>query len=427
MQSFKDLANYILTHSKHNTVKSDKVHIILDWDKIKWSDYKQYLMTLTWFTSIPWNSGGSKSMNLIFASNLDEAVKQADEYDYAMISSVGTFYNSYQFDKPDTIHTYFEDFCKSNLPCRGHILWHPNKQYGTLHLQSMFLNLKHWRKIGRPSFGHYTGEAMLPQLSKTHVHDNYTPHWLTPSNNYTQLKNAPMGEYITRVLEDGRTIYNYDRERSTKFFDYPHRGYMSDGLIFERNRNQNIIYTKNNEKFLKCPDIKYDFIFAPASGYTAEYLYKHCSHENTKLIIFDNNEHMLNWKKKVYELAYSESDVNRITNYFKQEHDCIIDNISYKPELLKENENTYSTQEWLNDTKQITNVEFLHFDVVNKFLNIDMNYKNLLYFSNIFSYQFLLHQNKIEDIHNQFMNYCNLKNTTVIGKNVFKDGVINEA
>ena len=224
MQSFEEFGKYILENSNHNTRDSEQVHIIVDYPKIQWDDYAQYMATLTWWTGVGWGRKGNTEP-LIFAKDLDEAVKLADKYKYAMVSYIGSFYYNWERDRPDTIHTHFNEFCESDKPCKGHILWHEKNAYARMHLQCMFLNLDHWRKIGKPSFGKYSGPVIWPERSKSNVHDDYTPHWLSPPKDpqIKQVRSAEMAEYISKVIEDGQTIYNFEKERNVKFFCYPER------------------------------------------------------------------------------------------------------------------------------------------------------------------------------------------------------------
>ena len=426
MQSFEQFANYIITHSRHNENPSDRVHIILNYPKIKWNNYAEYMATLTWFTSIGWSRGGSKNSHVIFAETLDEAMEQTDGYNYAIVSYIGTFYNNYQTNAPETIHDYFDKFCESDHPCRGHILWHPNKQYGRLHLQCMFLNINHWRSIGKPLFGFWSGSAHLPERSKSDVHDDYTPHWIRPSGEYVEVKNAEMAEYITAVLDDGKQILNLDRERATKFFCYPERK-SCEALDFERNRNPNIIYAKNNETLAKLDfktDEKFDMIYAPAAGYSAEYLYHKFGHSDTKLVIFDVHKESLQWKQMLYTMADSVEDIERVNSYFAKKG-CIIDRCDYKPDLVKSNESVYSMDDWISTMKSVK-PEIINHDALSGPFDIDPNKRNLIYLSNIFSYMFLIHKMKVKDIHDVFNDYLMLPNTTIYGKNVFKDTVLHE-
>lgn len=423
MQSFGEFAKYILENSNHNTDPNNKdVHIILNYPKIAWGDKAQYMMTLTWFSGMGRGRGGSKGTNVIFAETLDEAMQQTDKYDYALISYIGTFYN-YHSGTDVPIDYYFIKFKQSGLACRGHILWKPEAQYPRLHLQSMFLNIKHWRSIGKPSFGLYTGEVNVPNRSVTNVHDDYTPHWLVSSTNKKNVMNAEMSEYISAVMKDGHNIVNFDVERSKKFFCYPERDYCA-ALEFEQNRSADIIYTRNNERL--HPNItnkKYDVIYAPAGGQLSEFLLKYYGHEKTELIVFDNHMKSLQWKQLCYQRVSCVSDIDRVAKSLGS----IVDNCSYKPDLVEENEKLFSMDEWIETLSSFHNVSFLHHDLIkDDVIKIDPSKTNLIYLSNIFSYNFVIHEQKIDVIHNKFKQYLQLENTTIFGKNVFKDTVYHE-
>ena len=430
-QSFEELADYIISNSNHNTNKSSKrVHIIVLYHNLEWNEFHRYLTTLTWFTGIGWNNRGSVDCNVIFTRDLDEALNKANDYDYAMISYTGTFYQSYQQNSPETIGDYFDKFCNSNIVCRGHLLFHPSKKYGRLHLQCMFMNLEHWRKIGKPKVtSAYSGPVMLPQRSEGNVHDDYTPFWIKPSEKWSEVKKWHMGEYITKVLEDGQKILNFDLERTCKFFTYPEREEISDMLLLERNRKENIVYVKNNEKlkkYDKLPDRKYDVIYSPASGEMSEFLFYKFGHENTKLVIYDYNSISLKWKQFLYQSVNTPQDIAKVSNYIGQKYDCYIDNVDYRESVVKENLEIFSDEKWIDIMKNANNVEFVECDVVNDILQIDETKTNFIAFSNIFSYMFLLHKMPIEDIHNSLLRYYKLDNTIIVGKNVFKDPFIND-
>lgn len=421
MQSFKEFGEYVMKHSRHRESSSNKVHIILNYPKIQWDDWAEYMTFLTWFSGIPLCTGGSKNNSVIFAETIDEALKQSDQYEYAMISYIGSFYHS---EHDENIFNYFDDFCNSGLPVRGHILWHPGKQYGRLHPQTIFLNLNHWRKIGKPSFGLYTGKVMIPEISKSNVHDDYTPHWIKPSDKYSIVHNAEQAEYISKVLESGETILNLDKERQVKFFCYPERRY-SDALTAERNKQSNIVYVRNNETIPnQYNGKKFDVIYAPASGYIAEYLWKFCGHKDTKLVIYDYNEDSLKWKRMTYEMVNNVEELHKLNMFFKTKN-CIVDNCDYKQQVTDDNESIFSSNDFIGVTKSVT-PDIIKFNILTDTLSVDESKQNLVYLSNIFSYKFLIHQMKIEDIHNKFNEYLQLPNTSVYGKNIFKDTVLHE-
>lgn len=429
--SFEELADYVIKHSNHNTNPDLKqVHIIVLYPFLEWGRYHEQLATLTWFSGIGWNNKGSVDCNVIFTRDLDEALNSADQYDHAMISMTGAFYKSYDDSHPEIIQDYFKEFCESDNVCRGHLLFHPHKKYGRLHLQTMFMDLRHWRKIGRPMvYGDYTGRVMLPERSKGDVHDDYTPFWIKPSNEYTEVKDWHMAEYITKVLEDGKTILNFDMERTCKFFSYPERDYVSEHLLSETERTQHTVYARNNErlsKYLRIPEHDYDVIYAPAAGEMAEFLWDKFGGPNTKLVVYDFNEPSVEWKKKLYSHVVGVEDINRVSNFIAEKHDCWVDDVHYKPDLIEENNELYPLDKWVDTIHRVKDVEFIHCDVVRDMLPVDESKKNLIVFSNIFSYMSLLHTMRVEDIHNSLLRYYDLDNTFVTGKNVFRDSFYND-
>ena len=79
-------------------------------------------------------------------------------------------------------------------------------------------------------------------------------------------------------------------------------------------------------------------------------------------------------------------------------------------------------QDWLKTILKV-DVDIIQFDIFDGPFKVDPTKKNLIYLSNIFSYNFVIHEMKIKDIHNKFLEYCQLPNTVIYGKNVFKDSV----
>lgn len=420
MQSFEEFGNYILKHSRHNEVKSDRVRIILNYPKIEWDEYAEYMARLTWFSSL--DQGGSKKNCLIFAETLDQAMDLVDDQtNYALISYIGTFYYPHHGNDP-TIHKYFDEFCNSGEACRGHILWHPNKQYGRLHLQSMFLNVSHWREIGRPKFGKYTGQVVVPQVCDINIHDNYTPLWIRPDEQYREVKNAEMAEYISKVLEDGKTIKNYGAERRTKFFCYPERRY-SEALEHQQNMNSNIVYVRNNERVPKLDDT-FDVIYCPAAGSMSEILFKLYGHTDTELIIYDNNPKALMWKRSLYQMIDTTDDLKRLERTIRKDNEVFVDAGSYKPELIEETKSIFDDQDWIDTIKQVKNYKIIQWDALEQVFDVDPSKKNLIHLSNIFAYNFIIHTHNIDSLNDRFIEYCCLPNTTVCGKSPFKDGVL---
>jgi hypothetical protein len=437
MQSFEEYAQYILDHAGHNvTNKRRQVHIIVDYPLLEWNDFKKYLMTLTWMTGIGWSRGPNSDHNVIFAKTLDEGLAQATDYDHALVSYVGTVYRFPSNPDEKSIYHYFDKWIEEDKsPCRGHILWHPDRQYGRLHLQSMFLNVKHWRRIGRPSFGKWTGTARLPDVCPDNVHDDYTPLWLKPSNDTAPVKDAEMAEYISNVMVSGKTITNFSSmERSTKYFTYPQREEISAPLLADQQRSSNILYRRNTSKlsvFDKPLKRKYDVIYAPAAGSVAEYLWTRYGHTDTKLVILDNHKPSLQWKEGLYYLYNIKEvkDIDRATKIVANIYNCHVDDASYKPPgFLEENDAVFSDQDWVDMLPDLikTNPEVKHFDYMEQTLEVDPSKNNLIYLTNIFSYIFNFHKYSLEHMNTKFLQLIDLPNTTVIGQSPFRLNILHE-
>lgn len=438
MQSFEEYAEYILKNAGHNkTNKRKQVHIIVDYPLLKWNDFKKYLMTLTWMTGIGWSRGSNQEHNVIFADNLDDGCNQADDYDYALVSYVGTVYRFPASSTEKSIYHYFDKWIESEeSPCKGHILWHPNKRYGRLHLQSMFLDLKHWRSINRPTFGKWSGEVMLPERSESNIHDDYTPLWLKPSDKFSSVDNAEMADYISAVLKDNKQITNFSiKERNSKYFTYPQREELSAPLKVDQERTTNILYRRNTSSLSTIDNLKlerkYDVIYAPAAGSIAEYLYDKFGHNDTKLVILDNHKPSIKWKQSLYGefggTVQSIDQLNRITRMCASLYQSRIDDASYKPEGFNEkNDILFPEERWIEVINKVSNTEIKLFDFIEDQLDVDPTLSNLVYLTNIFSYIFVYHKYSLEQLNDKFNLLLNLPNTTIIGQNPFRLNILHE-
>jgi hypothetical protein len=113
-------------------------------------------------------------------------------------------------------------------------------------------------------------------------------------------------------------------------------------------------------------------------------------------------------------------DIESVNRYFKKNVKCILDTCEYKPELVKKSLEEFTDEEWLNVLSTV-NPEIIEYDLLNGPFDVDPTKRNLVYTSNIFSYNFIVHKMKITEINSIFQKYLDLPNTTFYGKNVFKD------
>lgn len=438
MQSFNDFKQYILSNCSHApTNERREVHIILPYEKLEFGEFYKHLMGLTWWSGMRWlNSYIHKRNSVIFAETLDEALQQANNFDYAMVSYVGTVYR--QPSRPELdIWDYFQQWKENeseDSPCKGHILWHPGKMYGHLHLQCMFINLKHWRSMGCPTLGRWSGLAHKPEVCSENIHDDYTPLWIKPSltKQITYVRNYPMAEYISKLLDDGKQIINFTPiERTTKYFTYPWREEKSPQLIEDENMSSNILYRKNTTGFKSLNRIankygvkKYDVIYSTASGGIGEFLWHKLGHPETKLVFLDNHEPSILWKQVHYghygNPVKTIDDLDRITDIVAKKHDCFVDRADYKNKDFHDAYNSiWSDQQWVDTISKITNWDAQVFDYLENTLDVDSTKRNFVYLTNIFAYRFNYFKYNLEYLNNKFQHLIQQPNTTIVGANPF--------
>lgn len=439
MRSFSDYKDYILANTNHAKDNERKeVHIILHYPLLPFSDFYKYLMTLTWYTGMRrFDKNTDEQNSIIFAETLEEACAQADNFDYALVSYIGTVYRLPSRPEPD-IWTYFDEWknIADESPCKGHILWHPFRQYGRMHLQSMFLNLKHWRSINRPSFGKWTGDVSVPTVCEQNIHDDYTPLWLKPGAETSSVIGAEMAEYISAVIKDGKKIINFTSdERNLKYFTYPQRDELSPPLKKDQEQFTNILYRKNTTNYTglqkyvdRYKGPKYDVIYAPASGGVGEYLWSKLGHKNTKLIFLDNNLASIVWKKSLHgyfgNRVENLRDLNQITQIVGNRYNCYIDEADYKEQSFHtDGDNIWSDEQWISTLGNI-DYDAKEFNFITDTLEVDGTKRNFIYLTNIFSYVFNYFKYSLEDMDKKFQELLRLPNCTIAGSTPFRGRII---
>ena len=369
--------------------------IILENHNIPWTWYKEKMLQLLLWNMQGGVTGAGSGHPMYFCDgDIHETLKQVKEdgRTHAMVCQIGMILCGFanQTVTKTPVQNFYE-FTKSNEFMRAHILAVPHKP-AKIHLQHFEINLEMWNGKTILEFGsNYT-------RSEENIHDDYTPLWIDTN--------------------DHPRIYNFTPDqRSQKWFTYPHRDYEIEeqklynyikngerqpagkyssseviikGLYEKKLRKR--FYYENNEP-LKAPDEKYDLIFAPTAGFTAEFLYDRCAHENTKVIIYDYDNMFLEVKKRILQMVLVGEDLQRYMIHLQQKHDDFnfwlgrtpnqYDSISY-------NENNISDWEIIRENLDIHNPEFVLCNLLEDDLTwIGEKVKNksaLFYASNIFKY-----------------------------------------
>ena len=387
--TYEEYTDFLLANV-HKQSNCKFAHLIIESSRrcnLVWNDNKKTLVDVT-FSSVYFPNS---NFDILFSKTIDEGLDKCEKYSHVIVSSIGCVYEYKE------IYECFFEFVENEEPCRGHIMAPPDHSYVWLHEQSIFLNLVHWRKIGRPSFGRYSGYVRGFDRSKENIHHDYTPYWIKPNHEKIKVQNFPQSEYISKVLEDGKEIKNFFEERNHKFFLYPKDTETEDyrKLCRERNVSKPLFFINTSktwkesfrlvhDKGVRNRHIKYDVIYCVASGAISEYLLTNYGHKHTKLVIFDYNEYILEWKKNLHIIK----DVDIVNKHFEfkiNRNEIKNVYINRLPAKFGSNHNDFDWNKSLEEI-DLRNVEYQKIDVLVNNFDINEDKRNLIFLSNIFNY-----------------------------------------
>tara|TARA_B000000609_G_scaffold158113_1_gene154590 strand:+ start:5658 stop:6974 length:1317 start_codon:yes stop_codon:yes gene_type:complete len=366
--------------------------IILENHDIPWTWYKEkMLQLLSWNMQGGVTGAGSGHPMYFCKGDILETLTQAknDGRTHAMVCQIGMVLCGFadQVEVKTPVQNFYE-FSKSNEFMRAHILAHPEKP-AKIHLQHFEINLNKWN-----------GKNILQlgsdyKRSEKNIHDDYTPYWI-------EVPNQPR---INNFLP---------KQREQKWFTYPHRDYeeqeqffydyiqtgkrsyqgSSDVIIsalYEKRRKR--FYYENNEP-LKAPNKKYDLIFAPTSGFIAEFLYDKCGHDSTEIIIYDYDQLFLDVRRKILSMGLVGNDLQLYMKHLQKSHDPIYlfstNRTPNQYESIDYNEKNIDNFEMLREKLADGDVKFMPCNLLEDDLswigNRSKDKSVLFYSSNIFKY-----------------------------------------
>ena len=385
--------------------------IILENHNIPWTWYKEKMLQLLLWNMQGGVTGAGSGHPMYFCDgDIHETLKQVKKEGktHAMVCQIGMVLcgTGDQVTAKTPIQNFYE-FSESDQFMRAHILaWpgYPSK----IHMQHFEINLTKWNGKSVTHFGDsYT-------RSEDNIHDDYTPLWID--------------------TEHHPRIHNFTPEqRQQKWFTYPHRDYekheqklynyiqtgerklegqhsSSEVIIkglYEKRRKR--FYYENNEP-LRAPNRKYDLIFAPTSGYIAEFLYDRCSHKDTEVIIYDYDQLFLDTREKIISMGLTGKDLEMYMKHLKNTNDDIyLFSTSRTPNQIRSieynKENITNTEE-LRDNLAAHNPEFVLCNLLEDDLSwIGEKAKNKsvhFYASNIFKYYVVALNYDYEQIKSQY-------------------------
>lgn len=259
----------------------------------------------------------NKGYEVFQGKNEDNLLNFASEYyDYAVVYASGT-----EFINGDCCFQEFEKECNENFFIKGHIL-DRKEAYYELHHQCYLINLKIYRKLGKPIVGtQILGDCHqqpVPNRSKENIHDNYTPLLVSPGDETEEFSHKCHGwNIISCSLKNGYSIRAFkDSIRNNKFYLYSESEkdfYKQVKRIFFKHHYclADHVHTRNTEwQNQSLSDIVQ--VVSPASG--EWYLPNLSLDEKVKIILYDYNKNSIEyWReaaKKLPNIEYQFVKVN---------------------------------------------------------------------------------------------------------------------
>ena len=353
-------------------------------DEIEWdfSVEKQCQTTTLMVSGGPTGASTGHDVQFCYRSEVNDFLETC-EHSHAMIVSVGMVFDTVGWTddlsakwrggsiNQVTPVTDFFDFVESGELVKGHILARPGK-LSFFHYQHINLNVDMWKTLKCPDvYGRYK----VIERSENNYHDDYTPHW-------AEIETWGRVQNFTHQ-ERERKSFSYFREQDWSDFS-------GDEYYFSRfnTRIGEAFYIFNTEGLKKIPEGKFDLLFSPTAGYSAEVYANELDFEGT-VVLYDYTQENLDTKRAIVDMNMS---LEEIYMYRKSTGINMVDNTGNLPASirsksmgtheefralqLKMNEE-YDVQYWL--------MYLIEFDAT-RLINLVRNRNVFFDTSNIFSY-----------------------------------------
>lgn len=265
----------------------------------------------------------------IAENELDSYLQKIPHHDDRMVVVLGA--GSYI----PNFYEFFYELCtligkmkEDDVPVVGHLLHFP-EELPSLHEQFVVLNTPLWRKAGSPKFGDiYLAEAQefAPFVADTHhVHDNYTPRALHPSDTSpVQGKGRFGSSLLSRFLQMGWTVrnvpsvvreqkqYSYFKKNKSKELSQIRRDIEQK---FESAKNQ--IYCFNNEPLhvVQIPNFKPSSFLMVASGFKPASLSHQYGTPDSKYQFYDINDKALKYQQALSRVSDRQALLKTIESF----------------------------------------------------------------------------------------------------------------
>lgn len=244
-----------------------------------------------------------KRYNILQGFDENQLLRVASlKYNFGIVLSTGT-----EFINGTNFFDSVEELIKKDFFIAGHILDRKDAFY-ELHHQCYIVNLQYYKSLDYPMIGDiHLGKKNFqiePIRSEENYHDDYTPLWVKPGNEYRSYNHLCHGwNIISTALNNNLPIEIFDNNiRDNKIYYYPehsndfykHFQYISYKEKFCVTEH---VHSKNSESTNIFKKTKYDQVVIPASGIG----YTDFVSENGTIIFYDYNDKSLEYWKSKYK------------------------------------------------------------------------------------------------------------------------------
>ena len=376
---------------------------------------KGYTKNVTDYLSVEWSFYFEKQ----FASDtIEDLCKQAYDNGFSKILVFKQgLYTKWNFE--DEFAKFYE--ANTDIKFVGHVLDNVDSYY-RIHPQTFMLDLNWWADAGFPEWGeqkwHDSFETIEPIRSKENHHDEYTPHWIAPSENLKNYKHKLEGWNLVKTLmEDGQKVISWPKEiRHQKHYSYPEVEYdgprhlagaleitQTEGFFIANTEdltNMDYLIKERKSNTLPAWDGTFNNIWTPAAGLSPLiWSFKLNLQKGSKIVVYDVSKFALDVTRRIIN-EWDGTNYSKFAEHLmediapKQDKKIMfrgIDKLKYTDNVV-EKLNKDGFKQWLTDVLPTINIIYKEINLLEP-----QHYKNFtidivdgevgyMHLSNIFHY-----------------------------------------
>jgi len=313
VEGFEHFVNMWKKQTKDVKIRKEFSHLlflVVCPNKIVWdfSVEKQCQTTTFMVSGGPTGASTGHDVQFCYRKEVNKFLKNCS-HTHAMIVSIGMVFDMVDTsgsETPTTSITDFYSFAESKEYIKGHIIAKKG-QSAYLHHQHINLNVDMWKTLGCPPLDEKWDKY---ERSDNNYHDDYTPFWLTP-------KDRPKIQNFTHE-ERRRKGFSYYRDynEAWMYIEDVEDFVEKDDFYFSRflTRIQESFYMFNTESLAKVPEGKFDLIFSPTAGYSAEAYVDKLNFQG-EVIFYDYVQQNIDLKRTIVEMNMSKEELYIFRGY----------------------------------------------------------------------------------------------------------------